>query len=200
MRSTALAVALGTAEFLSAGQHMNVSVCNLHGVRESIVADAKAGTEAVFRSAGIDIVWKDCGEFSPPDSQESGSWFVIRLRNDKPPRTIGPASLDVMGRAFLSDRAGYMADAYYQAIRDVAGQYQGEAAGELLGFVIAHELGHLLLGPGHAPGGVMRGGWGLREMEALRKRWLTFNKNEVPRIRNELESRASKGDVVTAAK
>ena len=200
MRLKALMVTLCSAEFLFAGQQMNVSVCNLDNVRESVVASAKAETEAVYRSAGVEIVWRECGEFSTSASQALEPWFVIRLRTDKPPRTVGPASLDVMGRAFVTDAgAGNMADAYYQAIEAFAERYQGDS-GVLLGFVMAHEIGHLLLGPGHVPDGIMRGVWSRREMEALRRRWLTFNRTEAPRIRRELQARAAAGDVAVPGK
>jgi hypothetical protein len=48
-------------------------------------------------------------------------------------------------------------------------------AGVLLGFVMAHELGHVLLGAGHTPDGVMQAAWG--EMYALRQRWLSSPTN-----------------------
>ena len=141
MRWKAVMFTLCSAEFLFAGQQMSVYVCNLGNVRESIIASAKAETEAVYRSAGVEIVWRECAEFSSPASQALEPWFVIRLRTDKPPRTVGPASLDVMGRAFVTDAgAGNMADAYYQAIEAFAERYQGDA-GVLLGFVMAHENG-----------------------------------------------------------
>jgi hypothetical protein len=40
----------------------------------------------------------------------------------------------------------------------------------LLGHVIAHELGHLLLDPGHVPTGIMPTSWGARDMEAIGQR------------------------------
>ena len=173
MRLKAVMLTLCSAEFLFAGQQMSVYVCNIGNVRESIIANAKAETEAVYRWAGVGIVWRECGEFSTPASQALEPWFVIRLRTDKRPRTVGPASLDVMGKAFVTDAgAGNMADAYYEAIEAFAERYQGDA-GVVLGFVMAHEISHLLLGPGHAAGGVMRSAWSRREMQALRQRWLT---------------------------
>jgi hypothetical protein len=92
-----------------------------------------------------------------------------------------------------------MADAYYQAIEAFAVRYQGDA-GVVLGLVMAHEIGHLLLGPGHVPDGVMRSAWSRREMEAVRRRWLTFNQREAPRIRRELQARAAEGDVAVPGK
>jgi Zn-dependent peptidase ImmA (M78 family) len=40
-----------------------------------------------------------------------------------------------------------MADAYYGAIAQFGNSHQADPA-EVLGYVVAHELGHLLLGPG----------------------------------------------------
>jgi hypothetical protein len=95
-------------------------------------------------------------------------------------------SLDAMGRAFLGDNGhGYLADTYYQAVSDLASRHHADTA-VLLGFVIAHELGHLLLGPGQVNGGVMRTGWNVNELQALRQRWLRFNQAESLRIRQAL--------------
>ena len=188
---TLLMTALCSVELLAAGQQMNVAVCNLDGVREPIVAKAKAETELVFRSAGVTIVWRDCDTFPTPAELEREPWFIVRLRTGKPPLTAGPASLDVMGKAFVEDHSGgTMADAYFQAIQVRSEQHNGDS-GLLLGFVMAHELGHLLLGPGHTPEGVMQAAWGQKQMDALRQRWLRFTEEGAARIRRALESRTA---------
>jgi hypothetical protein len=154
---------------VAAGQVINVSICNLGGLSASVVRRAEVETQAVFHSPGIRIRWAACDQASPPP------WFTIRLRGDRPPATAGATSLDAMGRAFLAgDGSGYMADAYIVAVQELSGR-DGSDAGVLLGVVIAHELGHLLLGPGHTRDGVMRASWGDRELKALSQRWLTFN-------------------------
>jgi hypothetical protein len=188
---TLLMTALCSVELLAAGQQMNVAVCNLDGVREPIVAKAKAETELVYRSAGVTIVWRDCDTFPTPAELERDPWFIVRLRTGKPPLTAGPASLDVMGKAFVEDHGGgTMADAYFQAIQAKSDQHNGDS-GLLLGFVMAHELGHLLLGPGHTPEGVMQAAWGQKQMDALRQRWLRFTEEGAARIRRALESRTA---------
>ena len=188
---TLLMTTLCPASLLSAGQQMNVAVCNLGGVRGSVIAGAKAETELVYRSAEVQIVWHDCDAFPPPAGQTQDPWFVIRLRTDKPPLTVGPASLDVMGKAFVEDAGGYMADAYFQAVQATSEKHHGDS-GVLLGFVMAHELGHLLLGAGHTPDGVMQAAWGQRQMDALRQRWLKFNEENATRIRRVLDSRTAR--------
>jgi hypothetical protein len=187
---TLLMTTLCFASLLTAGQQMNVAVCNLGDVSATVIAGAKAETELVYRSAGVTIVWHDCAAFPPPAGQANDAWFVIRLRTDKPPRTVGPASLDVMGKAFVEDAGGYMADAYFQAVQATSEKHHGDP-GVLLGFVMAHELGHLILGAGHTPDGVMQAAWGQKQMDALRQRWLRFNQQNAVRIRRALEMRTA---------
>jgi hypothetical protein len=188
---TLLMTALCSVELLAAGQQMNVAVCNLDGVRDAIVAKAKTETELVFRSAGVTIVWRDCDVFPTPAEQEREPWFIVRLRTGKPPLTVGPASLDVMGKAFVEEHGGgTMADAYFQAVQATSAQHRGDS-GVLLGFVMAHELGHLLLGAGHTPDGVMQAAWSQKQMDALRQRWLRFTQEGAARIRRALESRTA---------
>lgn len=61
-----------------------------------------------------------------------------------------------------------MPDACVPAVQAFAARHEADA-GPLLGFVMAHELGRLLLGPGHAGDGVMRKGVGSQKTEALRR-------------------------------
>lgn len=189
---TLLLTALCSMELLTAGQHMNVAVCNLDGVPEPVIARAKAETELVYRSAEVTIVWRECDTFPTVAELERDPWFVVRLRTGKPPLTVGQASLDVMGKAFVEEHGGYMADAYFQAIQATSEQHRGDS-GVLLGFVMAHELGHLLLGPGHSPDGVMQGKWGQKQWDALRQRWLRFTEEGAARVRRALQARTADG-------
>lgn len=94
-----------------------------------------------------------------------------------------------MGRAFLGETGhAYLADAYWQTIRSLASRHDADADA-LLGLVIAHELGHLLLGEGHGPDGVMQAQWGGAAVKALERRWLQFNPAQRERIRRELHMR-----------
>ncbi len=186
MRATLL-LAVFSAGTLFGAESMNVSVCNLGGLAESDVARAKAEVEAVFRPVDVQIEWKSCDEYRA--SGVGRTWFLIRLRNDKPPVTRSASSLDAMGRAYIGDSGDcYLADAYFKAIQKLAGAHDADADA-LLGFVIAHELGHLLLGEGHVPDGVMQAQWGGVAVEALERRWLQFNPAQRERIQSKLRER-----------
>lgn len=88
---------------LTAGQLMNVAVCNIDGVRERVVAKAKTEAALVFDLAGVTLVWRECNNFPSPEEQRFQPWYVVRLRTGKPPLRAGSASLDVMGRAYVEE-------------------------------------------------------------------------------------------------
>jgi hypothetical protein len=194
VRSILLVTAVSSVQLVSAVQRINVAVCNMDAVGESDVSNAKTETELIYRAVGVQIVWWDCGPFPASSSPERTPWFVIRLRNDKPPSKGGSASLDVMGLAFVEGReGGATADAYLRAIRATA-ERQHTDAGVLLGFVLAHELGHLILGPGHTPVGLMQAVWGEQQIDDLRQRRLRFSREGGERIRLALKARTGTRD------
>jgi hypothetical protein len=60
----------------------------------------------------------------------------------------------------------------------------------ILGHVIAHEVGHLLLGTNsHSQDGIMSAEWSGSELRRLAKGALLFTASEPMRIRTELASR-----------
>jgi hypothetical protein len=193
MRATTIFLILAAGN-LSAADRMNISVCNLGALPQFAITSAIAEVSAVFRAAKVEIAWKSCDDL-PGTVPSAVRWFVLRLRWATAlwtAVTSTSTSLDVMGRAFVADtREGGMADAYFEAIQDLAIQFRIDS-GALLGYVIVHELGHLLLGPGHVANGVsvMRGRWTPDELRALRQRWLRFTKEQQARIHQELQTNA----------
>ena len=175
---------------LSAGDRMTVSVCTRGSLDRKVIAEAEASAAALFHAIDIEIVWAKCEIGLEGDAAIQEHWFTVRLRDGKPFITPDPAALDTLGEAFLSfDDAGYIVDVYYEAVRTLATSKQVELT-TLLGYVIAHELGHLLLGPGHAMKGVMRPSWDLRDLEAIRHCCLRFSPAEAMRMRRVLQGAA----------
>ena len=191
MQSLLILAAVSSVELLTAGQRIQVAVCNMNGVSDPELSRAKTEAELVYRNIGVSIVWGGCTAFR-------GSWFpaltptfVIFLRNDRPAATFGPASLEVMGEAYVDIHGGgNTAEVWVPAIRTHADLYHADP-GVLLGYVLAHELGHLLLGPGHTPDGVMQAVWGEKQIDALRQRRLRFSSDSAGRIRQALAERAA---------
>ena len=88
---------------LTAGQLMNVAVCNIDGVRERVVAKAKTEAALVFDLAGVTLVWRECNNFPSPKSNGSNRGMWSASGTGKPPLRAGSASLDVMGRAYVEE-------------------------------------------------------------------------------------------------
>jgi len=90
-----------------------------------------------------------------------------------------------MGMAFTpAGVAGSRADVYFGAIDELASLRQADPA-EVLGYVVAHELGHLL-GLGHFAGGIMSSSWNDKMLKTARKRWLKFNESQCAAIHSRI--------------
>ena len=175
---------------------MTVSVCTRGRLDEKSVVGAQAVAAALFDSIDIEIVWAKCAMGLEGDEAAQQHWYTLRLRDGRPFIAPLPPALDALGEAFLSvDGVGYIVDVYYQTVQTLATTKQVKPA-PLLGYVIAHELGHLLLGPGHAAKGVMRAVWDLGDLEAIRQNRLKFSPAEGSRMRRVLQGTVSCGATV----
>lgn len=178
-------LALISAGMLCGGERMSVSVCNFVGLSKTGLARAEAEAAMVFDLAGVEIEWESCGE-QPTGARLGINWFTIRLREYKPTVAHRRGSPDAMGTVFLSeDGDGYRADCFYSQIQNLARQRQADAS-SLLGQVMAHELGHFLLGPRHSRNSIMRAEWIIDKRAGMRQQWVRFTRTQGKRMRQRL--------------
>jgi hypothetical protein len=156
---------------------------------QTVALRAAAG---VLAAAGIDVTWLGCGEEA-----------VASLCN----RPLGPAELSVrfvslpaapsalgqlqLGYSLVDTRAheGTLATVYADRVQWLAGQAGSDSA-TLLGFAVAHELGHLLLGTNaHATSGLMRAVWSRSEIQRADVNDWLFSSAEASTIRASLGQR-----------
>lgn len=183
MRVLSLLVGAFSAASLNAADRMEVMICNSAEVQDYVLTKAETEAGFVFQSAGIEVQWSACQNATL--QKHDTPRFVIRLRGDLVPRFGGELSLHALGRAFVSDGEGYIADVYYPAVEALSKTSQAGTA-SLIGYTIAHEIGHLLLGPGHKPHGIMRARWSQDELFALAQRSLGFDKTDRMRLQDRL--------------
>jgi activator of HSP90 ATPase len=89
----------------------------------------------------------------------------------------------VLGYAVILKRKGVLATVHSRRVLALASRSGVEAA-VLMGRVMAHEVGHLLLGTNaHAPRGLMRADWKLNEWSMSEHSDWTFTADEVLRMR-----------------
>ena len=186
MRPVAAIFVVIFATPLAAGEGITVSVCTTRHLDAKTVAGAEAVAASLFHDTGIEVAWAACEAGLEGDEATQQHWFTVRLRGGHSFIPIAGA-LDTLGEAFFSaDDAGYLANVYCDAVETLATSKVLELK-TLLGFVIAHEVGHLMLGPGHGPAGVMRQSWDVSDLQMMRQGCLKFSPAEGVRMRRVLK-------------
>jgi hypothetical protein len=161
------------------------------GVGPDVRAAAAEITEHIYAAIGVDIVWVDrcplaCHIAFTREAQAEttgGDLMVIILPDAMTPEDF-PAG--VMGHA---PEEGSVAYAFFGRIRFFA-LHRDLLQATLLGHVVAHEVGHVLLREGHAPHGLMSARWVDAELLQAKLGRLGFTETQGSRIRSRLGSGA----------
>jgi len=149
------------------------------------LAGAQAHATAAYRAAGFDIVWSSAPwkpQVGPRADLQSIDVRLVIIAPDMGEKTRREEHLgdSVLGIAIsgASEARGRVAYVFYDRIVHVAMAHQAPVA-RGLGHVMAHEVGHVLMGVnGHAGEGLMRANWNPRQ-----DRPQTFTRNQVRQIR-----------------
>ena len=176
------------------------------------LARAKEVTARIFRQSSVETVWLDCpiekvevpsnsicsGRHSPTD-------LVLRIL----PRSMAsrlPHDDDSFGFAQLTrgDGFAFIASVFFHRVEELAsnglwrtalGMDPRQLPADLyapiiLGQLMAHEIGHLLLGTGsHSRGGVMRASWNPKTVLRAATGSLTFNRRQAQTLRANVVTR-----------
>lgn len=145
---------------------LTVRVYNTSGIPTSELLAARHAAELILRDTGVDVVFRHCGSpvlpnaaIDPCEQSLQPSEVVVRVI-DAPAfnATLHPEAYGVTYIIRDIDR-GWLATVFSDRINEAAARV-GVEPGELLGRVLAHEVGHLLLGNGyHGVSGLMRAEW-----------------------------------------
>lgn len=163
-----------------------VHLADLAGIGGGGLARTKAHVEMIFAAAGIRLVWADVKEGPNARACEGLSVSVALLSPQQTQEQGGRKS--ALGRAALADAQAWI---YPERVGMLAWKKSMDERA-LLGLVIAHELGHLLLpGPEHSSDGIMTKGIDT-DPRAMRAR---FSPQESLAIRARLESKSGNPEV-----
>src|SRR5262245_55109868 len=166
---------------------VKVLLTNPAGVPPDVMARAKAVASRVYSDAAIELQWiDDVGE--PIPASEIQVAIIVALRPNPESRThVAP---DVMGTSTMTaSEKGTIAYAFYSRIVERARNRRIDPA-VMLGYVIAHEMGHLLLGhASHSPDGIMRARWDQFEQERFERDSLKFTKEQAAAMRGNVKGR-----------
>jgi hypothetical protein len=167
------------------GPQFTVSVYNDAGVPPTVLDRAEQRARSIFARADLDVVWVNCPQASTEDAlacnrTDVSGYIALRII----PNAISSTSHAVFGVAFLSpDGAGKYSDVFWKRAEDLH-ETSNLDLGSILGSVMAHELGHLLLGSNaHALSGIMRAHWEGEELRRIAMGTLLFTPRQAKLMR-----------------
>jgi hypothetical protein len=152
---------------------LTVAVAHYADVDPKTMKEAERVASEVYRRAGIEIQWVE------PSTYEGATRLYVNVLSQE---MAAPyyASDETVGFAIPGSRA---ANVIYERVRQAA-RRRHVASGLLLGYVIAHELGHLLLpAHSHSSSGLMRPDI---DMELAATKKLRFTAHQVALIQERL--------------
>ena len=175
---------------------VTVRVFNYAGVAERIVASAKGQAGRVLRDVDVHTLWIDCPTSlaelqinTDCRGRATSTELVIRIapRSQNPRYRLGFAALPTEKGKLASQ-----ASVFFEAAEQLATGHPTSMA-QMLGYILAHEIGHLLLGEGsHSGKGIMRTPWRKQEMDDAAKGRLGFSVKQAKRMRADLLARVAK--------
>jgi hypothetical protein len=133
----------------------------------TVVSDA-------FAEAGVEIVWIDCPvdakahplAYAACQSNTGPNDLVVRILSRRMGEKLR-APNEPLGFAQVcpESAAACELNVFYDRVEQLAvGGYRPDL---VLGYVIAHEAGHVLIGPGHSEQGIMRGQWSAKDLQRI---------------------------------
>jgi len=170
-----------------------ISVYDYARVSTRLLAAAAEDAQRVFRQAGVETVWATC--LPKPEKTESDGCYAVdanHLMLKILPRAIAAHVRDrgdVLGTAIVDERGvGFYAYVFYDHVQRLAEERKlGHA---LLGDVLAHEIGHLLLGSNpHSVSGIMSAHWYGEELRRISEAAMFFAPSQSRMMRDRVASR-----------
>jgi hypothetical protein len=174
---------------------IRIRVYDYAGVSEDVLQKAEDVTTGIFQKAGVDFVWFTCArnrkfsdKASCPDAMDPTD-LILNLVPQSMSKVLRRKD-EVEGMAVEGPDEFYgHAWVFFDRAREVAAKHLLNLA-NVLGNLMAHELGHLLLGSyPHSQTGLMRAGWSREEFIAANRGELGFSASERERIQKGVEAR-----------
>lgn len=151
-----------------AGADVNICVARHEEIPGPVEEVAKATARQLFEQIGVEVRYGCDAEA-----------IALRIQAEAP----GDIDRYAMGMASVGGGSGRQATIFYNRVMEFGRNAVGHGNGILLGYVIAHEIGHVLRGdPGHAPSGVMKACWSRADAAAMIARSVGFTQYDAERI------------------
>jgi hypothetical protein len=170
---------------------ITISVYDYAHVSIDSLAAAEEDARRIFRQAGVQTAWATC--LPKPEKIQPGDCHTVsatHLMMKILPRATSAQARDrsdVLGTAIVDAKGvGYFAYVFYNSIQRVAEERKLDHA--LLGDVLAHEIGHLLLGSNsHTVSGIMSAHWHGEELRRISEAAMWFTPSQSRMLRDRVE-------------
>jgi hypothetical protein len=170
---------------------ITILVYNLANTPRDILGEAEREAGRILSQAGVGVHWFDCSAghsdvVSQDICQEGWGPINIGLRVLAKPT----GSRKPQGEPFGFAIPPSLASAYYDhRARFISNEF-GMGLSLILGCIMAHEIGHLLLAPNcHSAEGVMQAEWGQRQLRQALMKDLRFSAQQSRLIQEEVRRR-----------
>lgn len=157
---------------------------------EHFVIEAEQEATRIFRQAGLVVDWINCrqqaGVTPDPHCQQAlaPADLIVRIL----PRALN-APDSAFGVSFLSHSGGVYTDVFLDHVQQLREKDPSLSPSPILGHIIAHELGHLLLGANsHSHDGVMQANWQYPQLRKIAMGQLLFNPKQAAQLRAKVAS------------
>jgi hypothetical protein len=149
----------------------------------AVLQAGKSVTSEIFANAGVETMWLDCQVSQECDAEDGRPQFRLEILLS----VRGVSNDNPLGFAVPCAKTNKTCVSYilYSPI-DLLAIQSGTSPGRILGHVMAHEIGHALLGPNaHSVSGIMQNRLRVFDMERI----LYFTGSQSQRMRAELAAR-----------
>jgi hypothetical protein len=157
---------------------MIISVHNYADVPDGLLSAAEDQAKEIFHRAGLETAWLNCSPkleaVQPKSCYFSDSEHLTLKISAHAVQAKSRDRLEVLGSAYPDDKGiGWFAYVFYDRISELAERQRlGHA---LLADVMAHEVGHLLLGSNsHSVTGVMCAHWNYDQLKNIAEGAMNF--------------------------
>jgi hypothetical protein len=144
---------------------LTVVIYDFAHLDRSLLLNAQEAAREIFKESGVEVAWLECPSPQQCDWRTDGTQFRMFIQPDvkslitdklQAKQMTGDHTLGFAVPCGTTDST-CLSYVFYEPITMLAAQF-GTGIDRILGQVIAHEIGHALLGPhAHAQTGIMQG-------------------------------------------
>jgi hypothetical protein len=187
-RSCGLLMMVGAGIAADPQASVRVRLYDYAGVSMPTLASAKANAADILHRAGVRVEWAECRLRADEASKDAAcdvpvSALDLQMRIlDRDMAKLARTSRHALGYAQLADAFDSIAAVFFDRAVDMErGNLATRSA--ILGAMMAHEIGHLLLGENrHSDIGVLRPSWGNQDLKVIARGQIGFTAGEARRM------------------